>query len=299
MNAATGLTVRRRRIAIKSAAGDGEMAGIELGPENRPIDVVFLHANGFNALAYRSILSPLAAEMRILAVDQRGHGLSRLTADPEGRSNWELFRDDLLGLLEVIGGPPVVLSGHSMGCCVSLLAAIEQPDRIKRMAFFDPVIMPRGMGLQLKAGTTPPQDSGLLQGALRRRAVFDSKAAVIASYEGRGAFRSWTKAELVDYVEDGFRERPEGGVELTCSPLWEAANFASHAHDPWPALDHFPRPIRIFRAEEGSTARIDDDLPALLARGNIQVETVPGTTHFLPMERPDLVQMALREAVAG
>jgi hypothetical protein len=64
-------------------------------------------------------------------------------------------------------------------------------------------------------------------------------------------------------------------------------------------LDHFPRPIRIFRAEEGSTARIDDDLPALLARGNIQVETVPGTTHFLPMERPDLVQMALRETVAG
>jgi len=26
---------------------------------------------------------------------------------------------------------------------------------------------------------------------------------------------------------------------------------------------------------------------------------VPGTTHFLPMERPDLVQAGLREAIAA
>jgi hypothetical protein len=28
------------------------------------------------------------------------------------------------------------------------------------------------------------------------------------------------------------------------------------------------------------------------------VEVVPGTTHFLPMERPELVRAALREAAA-
>jgi len=27
--------------------------------------------------------------------------------------------------------------------------------------------------------------------------------------------------------------------------------------------------------------------------GRVIVETVPGTTHFLPMERPDVVQVAL------
>ena len=31
---------RRRRIAIKSKAGDGEMAGLEMGPQDRPIDGV-------------------------------------------------------------------------------------------------------------------------------------------------------------------------------------------------------------------------------------------------------------------
>ncbi len=295
MSVATDVSFRRRRIAIRSVAGDGEMAAIELGPEDRPIDVIFLHANGFNALTYRSILSPLAGEMRILAVDQRGHGRSALAADPEGRFNWEIFRDDLLGLLHALGGPPPVLAGHSMGCCVSLLAAVLEPDLIRRMAFFDPVILPRQMAERPKGEF---YESPLLQGALRRRAVFDSKAAAAAAYQGRGAFKSWTPAEIADYVEDGFRERPEGGVELTCSPAWEAANFASQAHDPWPALDHFPRPIRMFRAEEGSTARIEEELPGLLARGNIQVETVPGTTHFLPMERPDIVHLGLRDAMS-
>jgi pimeloyl-ACP methyl ester carboxylesterase len=292
--------VRRRKIAIRSAAGDGEMAAIEFGPQDRPIDVLFLHATGFNAYSYRSILAPLGDEMRILAVDQRGHGLTTLDANPEGRTSWVYFRDDLLGLLSALGGPPMVLSGHSMGGCVSLLAAAVAPEQMKRIAYFEPVIMPRGMGERRASlvvpGSTVSQ-SPRLQGALRRRRVFDSKAAAADALEGRGVFKTWSKSQIADYVEDGFRDCPEG-VELTCAPTWEAATYAGQAHDPWRGLDTFPRPIRILRAAEGSTARIDDELASLTARG-MQIETVPGTTHFLPMERPDLVQMALREAVAA
>jgi len=284
---------RRVSIDIRSASGDGRVAGIEFGDPARPLDVIFLHANGFNALTYRSILGPLAGEMRILAVDLRGHGLTELPADPEGRTGWLPFRDDLLGLLEALGDPKPIMSGHSMGGCTSLLAASIAPERIRTMVFFDPVIMPRKM--QLAAGDTP--DSPLLEGARRRRARFDSKAAVIAAYTGRGAFRTWTAQMLADYVEDGFKPSPDGGVELTCAPAWEAANFASHMHDPWPALDNYKGGIRMFRAETGSTARIDDDLDALLASGRVRAETVPETSHFLPMERPDLVHAALREAV--
>jgi pimeloyl-ACP methyl ester carboxylesterase len=285
---------RRRMIAIRSASGDGEAAAIEFGDPGRPIEVIFLHANGFNALTYRQILAPLAGEMRILAVDLRGHGRSRLPADPAGRTDWICFRDDLLGLLEALDGPPVIMAGHSMGGCTTLLAAPFAPERIRSMAFFDPVILPRGM--RPPAGV--PADSALLQGALRRRSQFDSKAAVVAAYTGRGAFQSWTQPMLEDYVEDGFKPSPGGGVELACTPAWEAANFASQAHDPWPGLTGFPRRIRILRAETGSTARIDEEIGALTATGNITVETIPGTSHFLPMERPDRVQATLREAVA-
>ena len=56
--------------------------------------------------------------------------------------------------------------------------------------------------------------------------------------------------------------------------------------------------MRIFRAEHGSTCRIDDHIETLIATGRYQIETVPGTSHFLPMERPDLVREALAQAVA-
>jgi pimeloyl-ACP methyl ester carboxylesterase len=127
MDAAVFREPRRRFFAIDSRAGSGEMAALDFGPEDRPFDVVFLHANGFNALTYRSILEPLGAGLRVLAPDQRGHGESRLEARPEGRRSWKDFRDDLIALLETLDQPPVVLSGHSMGATVSLLTAAARP----------------------------------------------------------------------------------------------------------------------------------------------------------------------------
>ncbi|MCL6650172.1 MAG: alpha/beta hydrolase, partial [Chloroflexi bacterium] len=67
MDAAVFREPRRRMIAIDSPAGAGEMAGLEFGPQDRAIDVIFVHANGFNAQTYNTLLAPLAAGLRILA----------------------------------------------------------------------------------------------------------------------------------------------------------------------------------------------------------------------------------------
>ena len=65
--------MRRFRINIK----DGEVAGIAFGDPVRPIDVLFLHATGFNAITYQSILEPLGVQMHAAAIDLRGHGRDR------------------------------------------------------------------------------------------------------------------------------------------------------------------------------------------------------------------------------
>ena len=44
----------------------GEVVTYELGPQDRPVDVLFLHANGFNARTYRTILAPLATWRRTI-----------------------------------------------------------------------------------------------------------------------------------------------------------------------------------------------------------------------------------------
>lgn len=276
---------------VRLAARGGAMAALDFGSPDRPVDVVFSHANGFNARTYRSILAPLAGDLRILAVDMRGHGASTLPADPAAHGGWNAFRDDLLAFLEAETDGPVVLAGHSMGGTSSLLAAAHAPERVKALALFDPVVFAPGVARDVMT------DNPLAEGALRRRAVFPGKGAAVEAYTGRGAFRTWRPEQLADYVEAGFRETPDGAVTLTCARVWEAANFRTHNYDPWAAFRATRCPIRILRAELASTARLDEGQAELEATGRIRIDVIPGASHFLPMERPDLVREALVEIV--
>ena len=264
------------------------MHALTWGPADRPVDVVFLHANGFNALTYRQVLEPLGADFRILAIDQRGHGSTTLPAEPRGRKDWLDLRDDLLDLLETVGARGPVLAGHSMGGTVSILAAAVRPSVARSLVLFDPVVIlgPR------------PEDissSPMVEAARRRRADFADRSEAFASYRGRGAFRTWPDQMINDYLEDGLEDRPGGGVTLACSPDWEASGFAAHAHDTGAAIRALTSPTLILKAEQNSTCRLEagDFAPP----GGLDIEVVSGTTHFLPMERPDLVRAALAEAI--
>ena len=277
---------RARRFPLPSRGG--EIAALEFGPDDRPLDILFCHANGFNALTYRSILSPLAG-LRILAIDLRGHGATTLPTPVEDRDGWKIYRDDILALLPFVAEGPVVMAGHSMGGASSLLTAAAAPEAVRRLVLFDPVLMPDAPAADPAAMAQSP----MVQGALRRRATFADKAAALEAYRGRGAFKTWSEAQLADYVEAGFVPTEDGQVTLACAPTWEASNFASYDPDIYPALAAEPCPIRILRAETGSTCRIEDRIPQITASGRVRVETVAGASHFLPMERPDLVRQAL------
>ena len=283
--------LRPRLIAIPQRGG--ETTAYEFGPADRPIDIVFSHANGFNARTYRSILEPLGDSLRVLMVDQRGHGLSRLPADAsQPRDSWRDVGEDLTAVIDALDLENAVLAGHSMGGASSLLAAAARPERVRALALFDPVIMSPEILANMNRDAL--HDSPLAVGARKRRASFPSKAAVVEAYRGRGAFRTWSEAMLVDYVEDGFADTAEGDVALTCAPAWEASNFTAQGHEPYAAFDVLNIPIRILRAENGSTCRLEGPEPILTRSGKVRVEVVPGTSHFLPMERPDLVVEVLR-----
>ncbi|AWN54371.1 alpha/beta hydrolase [Methylobacterium sp. 17Sr1-1] len=279
----------RRTIDIGDPSG-GHLAALEFGPADRPLDALLLHANGFNARTYRSLLAPLA-DRRILAYDHRGHGRTTLPAEPAGRSDWQDVTDDLVALmdrlldrlLDRLDAPPLVLIGHSMGGTVSLLAAAARPERVRRLVLLDPVIPPPE-----RRGEGHPE---IAERALKRRSDFPSREEALAAYRGRGAFRTWPEAPLADYVADGFRSCP-GGVTLACPGAWEASNYMAQGHDSWGALARLSCPAEILRAETGSTCALAE------SRGPVAVETLPGTTHFLPFEAPERVRAAIRRALA-
>jgi pimeloyl-ACP methyl ester carboxylesterase len=286
--------MRRRHFTIDAPTVAGSVAGIEFGPENRPLDVLFLHANGFNALTYRLVMAELDPALRLLAIDLRGHGRTQLPV-PHTHPGWQIYADDLVALIKTLGETPRILAGHSMGAATAMLAAPALPG-IERLMLFEPVIV--AAPLRAQAGGKPLWDQPMAQAALRRKAVFATQDDAFDAYDGRGAFRSWQDGMLRDYLEDGLTQAADGALTLACAPAWEAANFASFGiADPLAGLLATKAPATIFVAAHGSTCALDLAALKPAARRRVTLATLPGTSHFLPMERPGIVCKALTEAL--
>lgn len=292
MDASVASEPRRRTVRL----ADGEMSVLDFGDPGRPVDAVFVHANGFHARTYRAVLQPLSSALRIWAPDLRGHGESRLPADPDRLVSWETHARDLAVLLAGLEALPPVVAGHSMGATSALLAAARAPGRARSLLLFEPVILSRrrSWGARLPGAKAQLlRHMPLAKGALGRRRSFPDRAAALAAYRGRGAFKTWPEASLADYVAGGFRDTADGAVELACAPEWEAANYAAQRADVRGALRRVDAPVRILKGERGSTCALDR------APRGMMLETVAGTGHFLPLECPDLVRETLLDATGA
>lgn len=253
--------------------------------------VHFTHANGFNAETYVPILSPLAGEAHLFASDLRGHGFTALPADPERHSSWLTYPADLVRVLDAIGAGPYVLAGHSMGATTSLIAAANRPDLARAVILFEPVArsMPRSADFDLES-------MPLIAMTKKRRRVFPDAAMARRAYHGRGAFQTWSDDQLDAYLRGGLKPDPEG-VRLACDPLWETQNYRLGPSGINEAVPRVQCPIMVFTGTEASTT--GDDFVELVRRHHpsAHIQLVEGATHFLPMERPDLVRSAIRAAI--
>ncbi|MGE0740583.1 MAG: alpha/beta fold hydrolase [Hyphomonadaceae bacterium] len=286
-----------RRVSF--AAPRGRVAGLAFGRPTPNPDIVFIHATGFNARTYRSLLAPLGDRFHVLALDMRGHGLTDLPAPTFGYTSWTRHRDDLIAVLEHFTAP-VTLAGHSMGGTVSLLTAGKRTDLVCGLALIDPVILPasRYAAFQLPLGPLIQRNTfPLARGAARRRAHFSSRQEAIEAFTGRGVFKSFPPEVIADYVGDGVVEDGKGGFKLACRPEYEAATFCAQRHDPWSALRQVTDPLILLRAERESTISEAAAHRLAAAKPDARIATVEGASHMLPMERPDRVRAAIESAL--
>lgn len=299
--------MRRFREEMKSG---GEMTGIEFGDPIKPFAAIWIHATGFNAMTYQSLLAPLGLRARIGALDMRGHGRTTIPTK-SGLSSWNRYRDDVIEFLEREAPQGVVLGGHSMGGCVALLVAGKRPDLVKGLVLADPVILSRKT--YFWNHVFPPFNwlfarNKMAARARKRRAEFGSFREALNSYNGRGAFQSWREPFLADYLLDGIDRADNGPHDaetqrwaLTCTPKWEAKTFGAQRHRPWAALATVRKkkiPIVIMRPSRDSVisdkvrAQIIQQNPSLMMRG------IRGTSHFLPMEAPYEIRDQLSAFIA-
>jgi pimeloyl-ACP methyl ester carboxylesterase len=260
----------------------------------RPV-LHWAHANGFNGRTYDPLLSPLAAQFDVYAWDARGHGLSTFAAEPKKMTGWDIYGRDLIALVEHLAekhGRKIWLGGHSMGGFTSVFVAAQRPDLVAGLILADPVIVPRIGPLTYLVAKITGKHGGLALAkmAAKRRVDWPSKEKIKAAYFGRGAFASWQDGFLDAYVEGGVLPHDDGSnkVSLACAPHWEAANFKGPQLNCHAFIRRIKAPFTLLTAEHGSTTRARQSFATLDVDKKISV--VAGTSHFLPMEVPDLLR---------
>ncbi len=263
-----------------------DFGGDDLSP------IIFIHGTGLLASMWLPYAEALRDRSHSYALDLRGHGDSDKTS---GRFDWPTLGDDLAAFIQTLHLSKPLCVGHSMGATTILLAEGRHPGIIGRAVLIDPIILEPAMyRIQPNRQTHP-----MAAGALKRRAVWNSREEMIASYREKFPFKTWRKDQLELFVERGTENLPEGGVKLKCPPETEAQCYlGSHALDPWPLLSQIQIPILLLRgdshdAPEGvkktlaPLEKVRDALP------DAELSVVPRSSHFLPMENPDAVISAI------
>lgn len=283
---------------------DGELSTLHFGDTSESVRLVLLHANGFNAQSYRSVLEPLGVHS--VAFDMRGHGQSRAMPQPMNMANWHIFRDDCVDFFERhlpnLTNEPVVLAGHSFGAVSGILAAPFLQGRLAGYAGFDPVSVPFLFRLTsgLPGGRAYMKKRvPIARNAGRRKSVFESPEAAFARWQGRGAFKGMSDEVLRDYIDGGLVLSEDGTWELACDPKWEQAIFVAQCHNLFKAARDLPDNAKIIYAGGRPPVSTAGTRRAVQkARPNIEVEFDPTLGHLFPFIQTERTVQTLQDLLS-
>lgn len=255
----------------------------------------FGHATGFNANTYRRLLEPLMTHANVWAWDMRGHGLS-VTEDEEIAS-WETYYKDMDALLDHIAAP-VVLAGHSVGAVCAAAGAARKPNQVQSLTLIDPVfIMDKEVWwMRLGALLGMTDRHFLAQSAAKRRSSFPSVQMALRAYRGRGVFKSFPTLWIEDYLETGLVEAG-GQFTLACKREFESSSYAATERWTRRLLRRITTPMEIIAAETGSTMSAGSERIFKRTKPDAAFERLAGTSHMLVMERPEMIQQRLIDAI--
>ncbi|HEU4947320.1 MAG TPA: alpha/beta hydrolase [Kribbella sp.] len=172
------------------------------------------------------------------------------TPDVEGPISYQLMADDTIAFLEQVVGKPADLVGHSDGAFVAMLVAMQRPELVKRL-----VMISGGFN---KSGEAMPD----MEWDVDQISQFLAPAYGEVSPDGIDHFRVVaTKIGEMAAVEPTLE-----ASELAKVPQRTLVMFSDDD------LMTLPHAVEMY-----------DALP------NAELAVVPGTSHFLTQEKPDLV----------
>ncbi|MCG8592070.1 MAG: alpha/beta hydrolase [Proteobacteria bacterium] len=264
-------------IALLDWGGDGPLALLH-------------HANGFCAATLTPVAEALREAYRVVGMDARGQGDSSCPPGPDATA-WPALAEDVAFVAETVSAEfaasGVALGiGHSFGGTLMLSAALRRPRLFRQLLLVDPVVTPPVEGVDPERAQ---RGRDLVERARKRRQDWPDRAEARRWFAERELFAAWTPRALDLYVQEGLRERPDGGVELKCSAEVEARVFEGGPGSALLLADiaSLAVPTRVLWAARGNFPRaVYEGLAAATPR--LQIVDVDAG-HLVPMERPELV----------
>jgi pimeloyl-ACP methyl ester carboxylesterase len=244
--------------------------------------IVCVHSNASTSGQWRGLLDLLAPTFHALAPDSYGSGKS-----PEWPSDRVISLHDEVAFLEPVfakAGSPLTLVGHSYGAAVALIAALENPGRVRAMALYEPTLFSL-----LDTEAPPPNEADGIRGAVA--------AASIALDEGN---RDAAAERFIDYwmgagawAQTPAQRKP---------PIADSViNVRRWAH----ALTTEPTPLAAFRGLDVPVLCMVGKRTTASARGvarlllsalpRVELLEFDGLGHMGPITHPDTVNHAIAQ----
>ena len=216
--------------------------------------IVFAHGFGCDKTVWRQLAETFVHSHRLVLFDLVGSGGSDLSAyDRQKYSSLQGYADDLLEIVDDVGGAPVFFVGHSVSAMIGLLAANTAPDRFAGQIMLGP-------------SACYVDDEGY-RGGFSRADIDDLLDTMDANYLG------WSSAMAPAIM--GAPDRPELGKDLANSFCRTDPEIAKHFARTTFLSDHRADLAR--SSVPTLVVQCSDDLIAPVEVGEFIHQSMPGS----------------------
>jgi pimeloyl-ACP methyl ester carboxylesterase len=221
--------------------------------------LLLLHGGLVDGDTFGQQTPAFAERFRVIVPDRRGHGR---TADVEGPISYDVMADDTIAFMDTLGTGPAHLVGWSDGGNVGLLVAIKRPDLVRKLVAIGSNFSADGLTREAAESFKP-----------------DSPTSVVPIMH-----ETW-KVNAVD--PDRFE-----AVLAKMQHCW--FDYAIPTAD----LARITAPTLVMVGDDDIT-RFEHMIELYDTIPDAQLAVIPGASHVVPLEKPDLVNQLVLEFLAA
>ena len=273
-------------------AGDVRLHAV-IGGEGPPL--LLLHGWPQTWYAWRMLMPALAEDFEVIAVDQRGIGLS-----DKPRDGYDIgsLASDLVALMDTLGHEKFAVYGTDTGMPIAHALAADHPERVERLIVSE-AFLP-GIASALPLFVPPALNARLwhlmfnqLPGEVNEALVTGREDVFFGAEFAASAGTSKLPDETVKYYVDTLAADPEA---LRGSFEFYRAISTSAAQNEERKNRRLTMPVLAIGGEESGGENAANAMK--LVADDVQALVLPGSGHWVAEQAPDELLAALTEFLA-